>query len=270
MQVPRILWENILNVTTASFSASTEAIGYFGQYINDWRTHTYWKGTTSSSVEFSVDLGSGGDRAADCIGICTHNLYTANYKYSVQHSTNGTTWTTCLSDTPATSDDILISTFAEATKQYWKVTLTSSAITTSVPYISVMALGTALSFPKPPLIGTSPVNAGIEMKSNRSQTGILLGNVISYHPISLALSFNYLPATFFRTTSGAPAGYGTFWKNHGRYMLPFFVQFSGDTFPEANYLMRLTEGSQFTMPLHDSTMVQSLSMNLISCQESST
>jgi hypothetical protein len=271
MQSPKILYENILNVTTATLTATTWASGYDYQNVLDWRTHTLWKGSSATALEFTLDLGAGGDRAANCIGICAHNLNTANYKITVQDSTNGTTWTDRLAATQATSDDVLMSTFSESTNRYWKVALTSSAITTAVPYIAVMALGTALEFPRPPLIGASPVNESIVAKSNRSQTGILLGNVIKYHPMSLNLNFNYLPSTFFRSTSGAPANYGTFWKNHGRYLLPFFVNFSADTYQEARYFMRLADNTDFTMPLQDSTgLVQSLTLNLVSCQESST
>jgi len=270
MQAPKILYTNILNVTTATLSVTTAAVGYDAQNVNDWRTHTFWRGSAATALNFTLDLGAGGDRAANCIGICAHNLYSANYKLTVQNSTNGTTWTDRLASAQATSDDVLMSTFAETTARYWRVALNTTAGTTAAPTIAVMALGTSLEFPRAAQIGASPINVSVVSKSNRSQTGILLGNIVKYHPMSLNLSFNMLPTTFFRSTSGAAANYGEFWKNHGRYALPFFVSFSGDTFQEAKYLMRLAENTEYTMPLNDSSWVQSLSLNLISCQESST
>lgn len=267
MQAPKFLYDNIMNTSTATLSASTSLTGYEVANITDWRTHTYWIGSSASTHTITIDMGTLSN--ADAIGICGHNLYSLGATVIVSKSTDGTSWVPLLTYA-ATADDVIFSTFAHSTASQYRLTINKPATQTEAPRIAVCAIGTALEFPHPPSAGASPINQTAVIKSNRSQTGILLGNVVKYHPVSLRMDFGFIGTTFYRTTSGAAAGYRSFWEDHGRYMLPFFVAFSGDTYPEAKYLMRLADGYDFTMPLYFDNLVQSLSVSLVSCQESST
>lgn len=268
MQVPKILWDNILNTATATLSA-TASTSYPVENITDWRTHTHWVAPFTTSLDITLDLGAGGDKAANSIGIATHNLHTCGYTFRLWASSNAATWTTLINTTYA-SDDVIFSTFAQTTARYWRMVLSENATGLDLPYLGVVALGTATEFPRPIAIGNSPINMGVELKSNRSQTGILLGNVVKYHPLSLAMNFGFVSSTFFTDSSGDPANFGKFWYDHGRYAMPFFVQVSGDTFPKANYLMRLNDNYTYTMPMFSTGLVQSLSVDMISCQEATT
>lgn len=262
MQAPKILWDNILNTATATLTSSgftTNSV----YNVTDWRTHTNIMSTSTYS-DIRLDLGAGGGLAADCIGVAIHNL--AGRRMRVRASDDGVSFSTLLNTTNLESD-VIISTFARTTARYWKITLSSEA---TGAIVGVIALGTATEFPRPIAIGNSPINMGVELKSNRSQTGVLLGNTVKYHPISLNMSFNYLSATFFTDSSGNPANFGKFWYDHGRYAMPFFVQVSGDSFPKANYLMRLNDNYTYTMPMFSTGLVQSLSVDMISCQEATT
>jgi len=266
MQAPFILWDNILGDST-TLTASTAVTGYSVDNLVDYRTHTFWAGSGATTYTISIDLGASSDREANTIGVAAHNLYSIGSTLYIESSSDGASWVG-RATVSCTSDDPHISTFAAVTARHWRARINCQA--TSQPTIGVLSIGTHLNFPTPPIIGTSPMDQGIEAVSNHSQAGILLGNIIKYHPMESNLAFAYVPTSFFRDATGAPANYGVFWRSHGKYLRPFFIAFSQDTYPEHRYYMRLSEKQTYSQPLFDATMVQNLTLRLISCLEATT
>jgi hypothetical protein len=265
MQAPFILWDNIL--AHGTLTASTSLSGYEVDNIADMRTHTFWSASGASTYTITVDLSSSTSLPANAVGLAAHNLHSIGSTLFVEYSSDGSSWVTSKSFS-ATADVPYITTYTEATAQYWRLRINCPA--TATPIIGVLSIGTALNFPRCPVVGTAPPSQGVKAVSNHSQSGILLGNVIKYHPEECRLNFSYIPATFMRTSSGDAAGYGEFWFGHGRYLRPFFLAFSLDTYPEYCRYMRLKDGASLNMPLYNSTLVESLNMDLISCLEATT
>lgn len=266
MQNPYLLWDNVLASTAGTLTATTYVA--YGSVDNcvDGKPYTQWGGSGATAYDIVVDLGAATANwsAPDCIGFCAHNLSACNATVSVILSADGVNWSTAVGSTyTPTSTGVTLFKFTQSTVAYQYVGVRIACDATCNPVIGELMVGEALDFPKPPQIGTSPKSVGIEAVSNNSQTGILLGNSVRYHPVEMAYTWTYIPTSFLWNSTGGYQGYGEFWMQHGRYLSPFFICLSEDL-PDSKHFMRLSEKSVFETPLHDSTMVQTLTMKMIS------
>lgn len=266
MQNPYILWDNVLASTVGTLTATTYVA--YGSVDNcvDGKPYTQWGGSGATSYDIVVDLGAATANwsAPDCIGFCAHNLSACNATVSVILSADGVNWSTAVGSTYApSSTGVIFYKFTQSTVAYQYVGVRVACDAANSPLIGELMLGTALNFPKPPQIGTSPKTVSIEAVSNHSQSGILLGNSIRCHPVEMRYTWTYIPTTFLWDSTGGYQGYGEFWMQHGRYLSPFFMCLSEDI-PMSKHFVRLTDKSGFDTPLNDSTMALSLSMSMIS------
>lgn len=260
MQPPIILWKNLLAEASTLVASTQLSTAYPVANVVDNRTYTFWKAAGSTS--YYIEVQNGSSKPADILGVCSHNLYSIAAQLTLQRSTTGTTWQTW-STFSITTDEVLLSTFTPTSATHYRLVINCAA--TATVRIGVLSLGTSLRYIKCPIIKTAPANESIKSIAAHSQTGIMLGSIIKYFPQTMTYTFQNLPTTFFFTSSGASINFGEFWKNHGRYLRPFFIGLSLDTYPHCKYFARFDDTQEYTTPLEEATLVSSQTLNLISC-----
>lgn len=216
MAYPFILYTNIYESGTVT--ATSEATGFDVENIFDWRSYVRWKATSTATQYITVDYGTA--VSCDALGITGHNLSDATV--SVESSTTGA-WAgeqaTRLSGFTPTDNADICKPFTAASVRYWRIKILTP---TTAPEIGVLCLGARLDFPKNP---TRPLlfnNEGMEVVSERSKGGHILGVVNYFRPYSIALSFSWLTIAFLR------GDLYTFWSTHGGLHKPFFLQVNSD------------------------------------------
>jgi hypothetical protein len=232
-----ILYKNILIGST--LTVTNTASGYSVNNIIDYRSYTKWKSNTTDNqtiqgvlsaaiapIKQADDVGYiltvGGKRlhtvaggglttfgAADCIGIFNHNL--SGTTITVKYDQNGT-MVTLATITPTSNDPILYP-FERHESNKWQVIITGL---TAAAEVAVMFLGEAIYFPYLPRAPYTPKDEGIEVMSEVSQAGHLLGSVVAHHPVSINPVWELILRTWFNDNL-VP-----FWDDHGKLLKPFF------------------------------------------------
>ncbi len=86
---PFILYNNIYTLGTPT--ATDTAAGYDVSNIKDYRAFTLWRAASAGTKYLTINAGSA--QNFDTLGILGHNFATASATVSVEHSTNGSSWT---------------------------------------------------------------------------------------------------------------------------------------------------------------------------------
>lgn len=233
MALPFVLYTNVFESNTVV--ATTTAVGYSAQSIKDWRTYTYWQGTTTAGSTQYLTIDCGADVRANAIGIIGHNLDTASAVISVEHSSNNfVAVATALTTVAMTADTIYLTTFTEATNRYWRLKIVSPA-TGTAPKIAVCCLGTKTDFPTSPNAPVEIYSIDIASEGKLSKTGALLGAQVRYKPVTVKYKFSGGDYTYTWVNSY----YKPFWVNHAADMKPFFFSLNSTVFTDAQWLMRL-------------------------------
>lgn len=242
-----ILYKNIL--VGATLGATNTASGYSINNIADYRSYTKWKSNTADNQTIQIDMASeaipikqvigggniqtvGGKKlttvsgfgeavfgAADCIGIFNHNL--TGCTVSVQYNANGT-YVTAKSFVVEDTKPILMP-FTRQESNQWRVVITelNAAIE-----IAVLFLGEAIYFPFRPRAPYTPMAESIEVNSEISQAGHLLGSVVAHHPVSINPVWEYITRSWFN------ANIPDFWNDHGKLLKPFFFGWDLENRPD--------------------------------------
>jgi hypothetical protein len=168
LNVINVLYANVFSQSTVTYSSA--AAGYPGANAQDEQTWNSWKPTAVPAYA-TVDLGAA--VMCNCLGIAAHDLGTEDASVALQHSANGSSWTTIVAAySPTDNEDIQVY-FANTSARYWRV-----VIGDAVASIGVIKLGAALKFPCAPLEGHRPLHHSrkVTMLSNQSAGGNFLGN----------------------------------------------------------------------------------------------
>lgn len=166
--VINVLFNNVF--TQGTFTWGSQADGFNAVNALEDATWNAWRPT---SVPSSLTVDCGAPVTCDTLGVAAHNMASNGAGIQVQHSSDGSTWTTISAIfSPLTNDDIIIR-FAATSARYWRVLLQSAVAT-----IGVINLGQSLKFPCSPIAGHKPLHHArkVELLTNESMGGNLLGN----------------------------------------------------------------------------------------------
>ena len=162
-----VAWNNL--ATAANVTASTAADGYPAVNVVDPATWSSWLAT---AVPAWVRMDAGVAVQVDAVGIAGHGAGKSGATLAVQHSPDGTTWTTAATVTPTNDEDLLIL-FPLVSARYWRVYVTGA-----VCNIAVVSFSKKLAFPHSPIDSYTPLNHArtYTKEFNDSIKGALLGN----------------------------------------------------------------------------------------------
>jgi hypothetical protein len=259
MSFPTILYDSRFHDSAAVITANSCAANGPVANLADYRSYTFWQGVSVAATHIiDIDLGAS-TGAINCIGFVGHNLKTADATISVQYSIDATNYTTALTATtlPAASSDLPFLRTLDSSisaRRYFRVTIQTAAV---APKIGCIFLGDKLTFPANPTIPLTPYSLGMEVESQLSKTGYLLGSVVRHKPVKM--NFTILPsennATWFQST------YKTFWLNHGSEGRPFFFALDTAAFPNDAWWVSL-DNAQYATPMSMSSRVEGFSIQL--------
>jgi hypothetical protein len=166
-----VLHTNIFD--TAAITYSTQSTGYNAANITDDATWNGWK-PTSVAAWVKADYGSA--VTCDMLGISSHDMFTVGASFSLEYSTNNSTWTTAsASYTPTSNEDIIVC-FQSASARYWRINITGA-----IAFIGVAKLSAKLAFNNAPVDGHVALHHArkYEMLSNESVAGQYLNNRVA-------------------------------------------------------------------------------------------
>lgn len=193
-------------------------------------TYDYWlPDIGGTSVTYSRYFSTG-DIAPTFAAIAGHNLGTLGGSVAIQSSPDGVTWTTSDAGTHTPTDDSPIGfrMSKNATKcPYWRFRF--SGLTAGDPlYVAVLMMSQETIFPvgiysgfAPPLKPTE-----VQLQSNVSIGGNLLGSSVIAQGTTLSAKFTYLTADFVRNATLVLDFIEKFNEGYG-----FFFAWRPDTFP---------------------------------------
>ena len=274
MSTPIIFADNVYTLGTPVATGTDSGSEYDAANLNDYRTYTYWKSSSSDMVEITIDAGS--SQTCDTLGIIAHNLSTADALVSVYSSTNGSTWTIRLAAFTPSDDTAIMKTFSSISARYWKLRIAGPEITmlfedgdtklyedgdtmtydgplAATPQMAVLFIGERIDMPERVKAVFVPENISIQAQSSRSKAGNLLGSVIRHKPFTLAPEWNGLTYTFVNDTY-----LQTFWETHYSEMKPYFWAHDIGTFPDEIFYVNATNNGRFRRPLLKNDRVVSL------------
>lgn len=248
--LPIILYTNKL--LTATLTASGTYAGYDVQNILDQRTSTYWKAAAAGSANY-IRGQWGSAQAVNCVGICSHNLFTVGATIYVEHSDNGTNWTQAATLTPV-SDELILLSFTSATKTYWRLKIANSS---GIPQIAVLFFGIAVEFEYPPEGPIAILDEGINAESNQSEKGNLLGSVVRFNDAGpLDRSFTNFTKNFY-INSLKP-----FWS-YAKLLNHFFYADDLTNAPDEIHYCRLKSDYRFRPEKEIKDYISTFTLNMI-------
>lgn len=166
--VINVLFQNVFEEGT--FTYTNQDVGYPAA---NTITDSTWDAWIPSSATSSIIVDCGSAVFCDTLGIAAHNMATEAASFRLQHSTDGTSWTTISAQySPLTNEDIIVR-FAATADRWWRVSIMDTVAT-----VGVVKLGFSLKFPCGPLSGHKPLHHSrkVELLTNESMGGNLLGN----------------------------------------------------------------------------------------------
>lgn len=227
---PVILYDNLLERGALSSPQTVDPDAPLA-YLADGRPYTRAKWTTTGTLH-QVVVALTGAETADCIGLAGHNL-AAGDVVTVEHSDDGSAWTTAISQTLTGSGDLL-AIFTGASHTWWRISIDTTATGNQSPELGVLMLGQRLTFPVKPQAPYVPVDEKVVEESAWSKAGHLLGTVVRYSKLTINAKFKALDRSF------VFGDFQTFWQQHARQLKPFFYAWDLDAFPDQVYVVRHT------------------------------
>lgn len=150
-------------------TAGSTAAGYAPENVRDPATWNSWR-SGSSDRYITFDYGAAVD--IDSVGVAAHNIFSSGTTFRIEYSSDGSSFTTLVTQTLTSNDDILFL-FQKQTYRYWRFTLPVAAAN-----IGVIQAGKRIVFPYAPLDDYVPIYYGRTYTKlrNESLRGQLLGN----------------------------------------------------------------------------------------------
>ncbi|MFO8056099.1 MAG: hypothetical protein R6V10_02235 [bacterium] len=235
---PVIAWENLLADNGVTVTHTADAEGYPFQNLTDLRDYTLWKPSGSGEVYVKLDAGEGNTVTADTWAVAGHNLYSAGVTgMGLYWSDDDVTYTPCLEPQDPADDSVFFRKFVSVSCRFLKMVIPSGYSET--PYMGVLFLGAALTFPVYPDPGFDPDGEEIESAVRYSRCGNLLGVAERYRKRNILIEFSRLPAFFIENE------WMEFYKSHGT--KPFFFAWDSAGRPEQARFVRLA-GNKMESP----------------------
>ncbi len=236
MGKPIILAENILEEASTLVATNT-ATDYDVAHLVDRRPYTFWKASAAGTLYLTANLGEA--VAADALGLVGHNFGTAEAAVTLQHSANGTDWTTVVTEFEPATDRAIMKTFTSVSKQYWRLKIVTASV---APYLAVMFIGARLDFPRYVLGEFDPGPERLYVTSATSKAGYPLGATLRYVGHDISVSFQNLTDTWVRNT------FKPVWDEHLSQLKPFFWAWNLADYAADVYYVQVPDNFSLTTP----------------------
>lgn len=171
--LPGVMFGNAASVSwyrfPATVTASSSAAGYPAINVTDPATWSSWR-KVGNGGWLQFDFGQ--VRTVNSLGISAHNMATSGTSFTLQYSSNATTWNTVTTYAPVTDDDIYII-FPNVVERYWRLLFTGPAAN-----LGVVVISGRLQFLHAPISGYTPLHHARKYRKlfNDSIDGQFLSN----------------------------------------------------------------------------------------------
>lgn len=272
---PVILYNNL--ITDATITATSEAVNYDVEYLQDNKTFSYWKASASGTNNIIIDFGS--DTFVGALGIASHNL--KGSKLTLYKSSNGTDWSVVLAQWNVLKENAILKLISEYESEYlkyedgepieledggylegeesesylsryWKLEIISD----TAPQIGVLYLGEYFQFEYPPEIPVIPIRQGIVAVSERSNAGHLLGTDIRYYQNNANFLFRNITRGWYLSKLKM------FWDDHAKLLKGFFFAWDLENRDSDIYYCKITSDSIMQEPLTMFAYVDEVTLNM--------
>ena len=163
-----VLFNNVATISNTTFGS--QAYGFPGVNVFDPATYNSWQANSLGGAVMTINTAN--DRTYSGVGIAAHNMASVGSRVLVQHSANGTDWTTVSLVTPLTNEDIFII-FNPISVSWFRLNFQLA-----VPNIGLVIAGPCRDFPSTPIDSYTPAQHSKQYTKqfNRSIQGQFLGN----------------------------------------------------------------------------------------------
>jgi len=195
---PFVAWSNLGAAATlggtAVLSGGDRANAVTGSTYDKWRPNV-----TTTEAALSFDFGTA--TAITFAAVASHNAFTFGATVALQHSADGTTWATALSNTPADNKPIAfrLST-SDGPFRYWRF-LFSGLTAGDLLTVGVAFMGADLVIPRRFYQGFSPVltPTEVQLQSNVSVGAHLLGSSMISRGSTISAEISNVDPAFIRS-----------------------------------------------------------------------
>jgi len=243
---PQILYNNLL--TNGTLTSSALETGSNVQNIRDYRPYTFVKFAAAGTNYIQVEFGQGFE--VDTIAIIGHNLYSISAQFYLEKFT--TAWVEIINES-IESDNAFMFKFENEIASKYRIKIINSI---GKPYLGVAFLGKSLEMEYPPDAPRSVYNESIEVDSEISKSGNLLGSIIRFNPIEINHSFSNLSKTFVQNS------FLPFW-NYAKQLKPFFYAVDLSNNLHDVFYVRLKQESILEMPQSNLNYIDSINLQMI-------
>lgn len=248
---PRIFYNNLC--IQGTLSATDTASGHSVYNVADWRPYTRWKAANASGTKY-ISLTLGSAKKANCFIIMGHNL--SGCEITLQYH-NGTAWVNLTTITSPTNNDDIIYNFSSSsngeTRTQFRIAI---EYISEAPEIGILFIGEYLEMPYPPDAPYPRYESKVQMKSEISQSGNLLGRVYKYEMIKMNSTFSNLDRTWVNNNIYP------YYNNHAKYGYPFFFAFDLNVFTKDIFLCNLVDDYTFAPSIKYLGYYESISFQL--------
>ncbi len=191
--------------------------------LSDDRTFLSFK-TSAGATTVDIITDSGGAAvAADYLMVVGHDLFDpaldglGAVTVEFAHSPDDITYTTVVAAFVVTDNRIIARTFTQVSRRFWRLRLTRAAA--FIPSIGETQWGQRVEVPKGVRADYDPIAETVMARVPRSQSGQILGAVLTFVSRRNTIDFRFVPSAFLLGT--AVADFGEFWNNHASQMKAF-------------------------------------------------
>jgi len=239
------------------------ATGFPPANLGDDRLYTYWKASASGTTFVKTDT-TGSAASVSYFGMASHNLFTVGATLAFQGSPDNSTWTTIFTTTP-TDNLIILRAFTAVSYRYYRAYITGASAAVQIGELSWgVAVDPGYGFE----VGFDPNEEDLNARYSESQTGNILGVVLTFTGRRTGVKLRLIPDSFIRdNTTG---GFKDFWDNHASKFKPFFFAWNKDTaYEKDGYFAIVDTGSRIRRPLVTplSTGYRDLEFDIIGVKE---
>ncbi|XAI95666.1 hypothetical protein [Microcystis phage Mae-JY22] len=232
VQFPKLLYDNRFADGVIT-SPGTATGNYAPENVRDWRGYTWWKGNAAGSW---VQVDCGVAKAADYLAVYGHDIFSRSglvHAMGADDAAFTVNVTIPVNSYSPASDAPFVRQFSSVARRHWRFYVQGAS---QAPAVAVVAIGAALTMPRPLSRGFDPLGRTVQGVVNRSEKGHPLGRAVEFEEWTAQLDFSLLSPTWIRNT-WLPA-----WRTHLRGR-PFL--FAWDPGDHADEVRLVTAGDSF-------------------------
>ena len=251
---PIILYDNRFLDVPAIAATDTDQTGdYDVRNIRDTRPYLLHRFASLGTKYYTVNCGS--TKAADCLGIFSHNLGSVAAAVSVESSTDnfGAVTTQRLAPVSPTHNRARLAPFNTASNPDWRVKIVTAG---AAAQAGCVVLGSRLEFPRPPIQPFVPYEEDVKSLAPDGDFGAQIEAAIKYHPIKISARFQNLDRAWIENT------FRPFWDSWMKKEKWFFFAWNLDDYPQHVFYVRRGRGYKFKMPLSKGYLVKEFTIEL--------